>query len=61
MAHDATWLPEGIETIGARIRQGERPLDIRNSIIETEGLSKLAAGKKVEAVEKILRSAKAAL
>ncbi|MEO0558847.1 MAG: hypothetical protein AAF170_11760 [Bacteroidota bacterium] len=53
-------LPEGFHLIAARLRHGDRPLDIRNSIIRDEGLSKLAAAKKVEAVLKVIKAAKAA-
>ena len=54
-------LPDGFHPIAARLRRGDRPLNIRNSIMENEGLSKLAAAKKVEAVQKVIKAAKAAL
>ena len=57
----STWLPDDFRSIAIRLRNGERALDIRNEIIEAEGLSRLAAGKKVEAVEKVIRAAKTAL
>ena len=53
-------LPEGFHQIAPRLRRGDRPLDIRNEIMAETGLSKLAAAKRVEAVQKLIRSAWAA-
>ncbi|WP_420456634.1 hypothetical protein [Rubrivirga sp.] len=54
-------LPEGFYEIAPRLRRGDRPLDIRNDIMEATGLSKLAAAKRVEEVEKLIKAAKAAV
>lgn len=54
-------LPEGFYEIAPRLRRGDRPLDIRNDILTETSLSKLAAAKRVEAVQKLLRAARAAL
>lgn len=54
-------LPEGFYEIAPRLRRGDRPLDVRNDLIESAGLTKLAAAKRVEEIEKLLKAAKAAV
>ena len=54
-------LPAEFYEIAPRLRAGDRPLDIRNDIMAATGLSKLAAAKKVEEVEKLMKAAKAAV
>jgi hypothetical protein len=54
-------LPDGFYDIAPRLRRGDRPLDIRNDIIAATGVSKLAAAKRVEEVEKLIKAAKAAI
>lgn len=53
-------LPEGFYDLAPRLRRGDRALDLRNEIMAETGLSKLAAAKRVEAVQKLIRSAWAA-
>lgn len=54
-------LPDRFYEIAPRLRRGDRPLDIRNDIVAATGVSKLAASKQVEDVQKLLRAARAAI
>ena len=61
VASGAQRLPEAFYEIAPRLRRGDRPLDLRNEIVAEAGLSKLAAAKRVEEVQKLLQSARAAV
>ncbi len=54
-------LPEDFYAIAPRLRRGDSLSDIRKDIMTATGLSRLAAAKRVEEVQKLLRAAKAAV
>ena len=50
--------PENYERIASQLREGTSSLQIRNQLMEEYGLSRLAAGKMVEDVERRIKTAK---
>lgn len=50
--------PEAFDQVAAKMKNGGSSLHIRRQLVETRGISRLAAGKIVENVEKAIRAAR---
>lgn len=47
--------PQDFDRVAARLKEGDSSLSIRNDIMDADDLSRLEAGKRVEAVERAIR------
>ncbi len=57
----STGKPKRFDSVATSLRSGTAPLAVRNQMMESEGMSRLEAGKIVEDVQKTVKAIKTSL